>query len=364
MKEPYVTIITTMYNAEKHLTCYFENLKQQTFPDYVVLIINDGSTDNTLAICQKYAEQDDRIQIKSITHAGVAEARNIAHDQINTPFVTTLDADDCFDKDYLRHLIEAQKKYDADLVISNVIYLGENKQELERFRFREEGLYTSADFHWLLAALLDEDRLNYLYGKLFKYELLKGIRVEPDVKQGEDTMINCRYVMNINSIAVIEDYDYYYFMSNSQSITSYSGDEVYTRLCRINSFIFDIMERNGYLDDEMVRVIDGRVLLGGRRSMWKIINSDEKPNRKKARITEIVNSREYTVSYYRQKERNNLNSFRLPVIAPGTELEFYKSKMKSIRSAKRNKMRAKIVKAVPDSTVDNLRTLRNKLRKK
>ena len=52
MKEPYVTIITTMYNAEKHLTCYFENLKQQTFPDYVVLIINDGSTDNTLAVCR------------------------------------------------------------------------------------------------------------------------------------------------------------------------------------------------------------------------------------------------------------------------------------------------------------------------
>lgn len=364
MSDHYLTIISTVFNVEKYLKSFFEHLNQQTFGDFELLIVDDGSSDNTLQVCREYASHDNRIRIISLEHVGISAARNLALKSIITPFATSLDADDTFDKDYLKHLVVAQKKYNADLVISNVIYRGENGVELERFKFREEGYFTKADFPWLFAALLDEDRLNYLYGKLYKTELLKNISVEADVRQGSDTMINCQYIMSIDNLAVIENYDYNYNKCNNTSVTSYVGQDVFIRLYRINKFIYDIMERNDYLDEEMVRVIDGRLLLGGRRSMWKIINSNEKTSRKKARITEIVNSKEYTVSYYRQKEINNLDSFRLPVIVPGRELEFYKSKMKSIRSAKRNKMRAKIVKALPDSTVNNLRTLRNKLRKK
>ena len=365
MSDHTLTIITTVYNVEKYLKHFFENLQQQTFSDYELLIVDDGSSDNTLAVCREHSVQDDRIRIFSVEHIGISAARNLALESVTTPFAASLDADDSFDKDYLKHLVDAQKKYDADLVISNVIYCGKNGTELERFKFRKEGFFTKEDFRWLFAALLDEDRLNYLYGKLYRTELLHGIRVEEDVRQGSDTMINCQYIMKIDNLAVIENYDYYYDMTNSTSVTSYVGKDVFTRLCRINSFVYDMMEQNGYVDDEMVRVIDGRVLLGGRRAAYKIIVSKEKRRSKKQRVSDIFSSEEYCQPYLRQKERNNLQSYKREVIEPGKEMDFYLYTERRIKEEKRReriqKRIAKLIELLPDRFIAFERGLRVKL---
>ena len=260
MSERTVTIFVTVYNIEKHLKRFFECLKAQTYTDYEVLMIDDGSSDNSRAVCEEYAKADDRIRVIPITHAGISQARNLAFEHLRTPYATSLDGDDYFDKDYLKHLMDAEEKTGADLVLSNVIYVYEDGSEKERFSPRSSGSYTRADFGALLPPLLDENRLNYLYAKLYKTALLRDVRVEPDVMQGSDTMINFMYLNKAQSITLIDDYDYYYVQYEKRSVTSYMGADYFSRLYRINKFLLDKTAEYGFLNDDMLRVIDTRIL--------------------------------------------------------------------------------------------------------
>ena len=188
-----VTIFVTVYNIGKHLERFFDCLDKQTFKDYKVLMLDDGSTDNSLSICRAHAEKDSRIKVVAIDHVGIAAARNMVLGMLDTEFATSLDGDDYFEPDYLKHLADSQKKYDADLVISNVIYVFQNGVEIFRFSPRKESFYTKEQFPDILPELLEDERMNYLYTKLYRTEYLKDIRVESDVKQGSDTMINMQY---------------------------------------------------------------------------------------------------------------------------------------------------------------------------
>ena len=322
MSDKTVTIFVTVYNIEEHLERFFDCLKKQTYADYKVLMIDDGSADNSLAICERHALEDDRIRVISVEHIGISAARNLAFENLDTPYAASLDGDDYFDKDYLKHLMDAEEEYGADLVISNVIYVYENGVEKSRFPERSRGYYEKKDFSGLLPALLDESRLNFLYAKLYKTELLRDVRVEPDVMQGSDTMINCMYLQKTRSIAVIEDYDYCYVQYKKRSVTSYSGREAFNRLCRINSFVEKSMEDAGYMTDEMRRVIDGRFFFSGTSYLSRVGLSDT-PLKEQYRIaSEVVNSEEYLAAYRRQSEAGNIQGYSFLVPIPGKERDY------------------------------------------
>lgn len=336
MTKDTITIFVTVYNLEPFLDRFFDCLSKQTVTDYEALIIDDGSTDNSLAICRKYAAEDSRIRIIASEHIGISAARNLAIKSINTDLVTSLDGDDIFEKDYLKHLLDVYKKYDADMVISNVVYHSEAGEEFDRFVERPEELIEKERFGEELPKLLVERRFNYLYAKLFRSEYLKQTYVEPDVMQGSDTMINSQYVLKINNIAIADAYDYNYIIYAKRSVTSYSGDSVFERLCRINRFVYDTMEAGGYLNDEMLRVIDGRFLYSGTIAVGRIAKSTEMTMAQKYQKAEkIVQSEEYGRSYRRQQERGNLNTYTFDVIEPGREREYVKSIYQKKRAAKR-----------------------------
>ena len=139
-----VTIFVTIYNIEKYLEQFFGFIDSQTFSDYKLLMIDDGSTDNSLSICRAHAQKDSRIKVVSSEHVGISSARNKILGMLDTEFATSLDGDDYFEPDYLKHLMDAQKKYNADLVISNVIYANHNGVETSRFSPRKEAPSLSA----------------------------------------------------------------------------------------------------------------------------------------------------------------------------------------------------------------------------
>ncbi len=352
MSERTVTIFVTVYNIEKHLERFFECLKAQTYTDYEVLMIDDGSTDNSLAVCRQYADADDRIRVISVDHMGISAARNLAFENLRTPFATSLDGDDYFDKDYLKHLMDAEEETGADMVLSNVIYVYEDGREKERFVFRPAGRYSREDFEALLPELLDENRLNFLYAKLYKTALLKDVRVEPDVMQGSDTMINFMVLNKAQSIAVTEDYDYSYVQYKKRSVTSYMGADYFSRLYRINRFLLDKTAEYGFLNDEMLRVIDGRILHIGRTALSRIAQSSDSLSNRYKRASEVVNSEEYLLSYHRQEERGNLPLFReryrYEPIAPGREKQYIDHVLKVRRDAEKSSRIRRLREKCPD----------------
>lgn len=352
MSERTVTVFVTVYNIEKHLKRFFECLQAQTYRDFEALMIDDGSTDNSLAVCREYAKSDDRIRVISVGHIGISAARNLAFSEIRTPFAASLDGDDYFDKDYLRHLMEAEEKTDADLVLSNVIYVYEDGSEKERFVPRKEAAYQRPDFPVLLPALLDESRLNFLYAKLFRTELLRDVRVEDDVRQGSDTMINIMYLSRAQSIAVIEDYDYCYVQYQKRSVTSYAGADSFNRLYRINGFLLEKTAEYGFLNDEMLRVIDGRILYVGRVAVTRIAKSSASLKEQYRAAEEVINSEEYLRSYQRQKEKGNLGSiadrYHMEIIVPGEEKRCIDNVRKLEKDIQQSKKLQKMRNLCPD----------------
>lgn len=322
MDKGIVTIFVTVYNIGKYLERFFDCLDKQTFRDYKLLIFDDGSTDNSLSICRAHAEKDCRIKVVAIEHVGIAAARNKILGMLDTEFATSLDGDDYFEPDYLKHLMDAQKKYDADYVISNVIYVTQEGFETSRFIPRKETFYTKEQFHDILPSLLGEERLNYLYTKLYRTEYLKDIRVEPDVKLGSDTMINIQYAMRINNIVVTEDYDYHYVSYATRSVTSYDGTDFFWRMYRIQKFLYDVTEKNGLLNDKMLREIDRRTLISGYVGLCRIRRLDINMKDKLAAAHKTMNSDEYLRSYNRLKENGQLETMDFEVIHPGEEEAF------------------------------------------
>lgn len=348
MKEPIITVFVTVYNVEEYLDRFFECLLGQTMPDFEVLIIEDGSTDNSLSICRKYASDDDRIRIIPVDHIGISAARNIALENIRTEFVTSLDGDDFFEKDYLKHLIDAQRKYDADYVISNVVYLNEDLTEKWRFEPRAEGFYTEESFPDLMPELFREERLTYLFGKLFRAELMKGISVEPDVRSGSDKMINFQYFIRIKNLAVIEDYDYFNIKYTTRSVTSYRGDRFFERYYRSVRFIFDLLEQNGKLDDKMILALDERVLIIGRNAVYNIYRKKMPLEEKCRKADRVTGCEEYRTSYERQKRLGNLDKLRVDAIAPEDGGAFIKFKVDMIAQEKKDQRKKRLRELCPD----------------
>lgn len=256
---PLITIFTTVYNVEEYLPRFFGCMAAQTYTNYVLLIIDDGSEDNTLDVCRKNAERDSRIRIVPCNHMGIAAARNLAISLIETPLAASADGDDVYEPDYLKHLLDAQIKYDADLVISRVVYRNEAYARVGGFPRRGEEVIEKDRLLAALPSLLDEHRLNYLYAKLYRTEYLKHCLVESDVEHGSDTMINCEYVTLINQIVLIDDEDANYIRYSSRSVTSYRGIRIFKRLIRIEQVLADVLGKAGFINDEMQYVLDKRI---------------------------------------------------------------------------------------------------------
>ena len=330
MKERYLTIFVAVYNIEKYLDRLFDCIKKQTFEDYEVLIMDDGSTDNSLEICKKYAEQDDRIRVISLDHHGLAATRMETYKNIRTEYAVCIDGDDWVEPNYLKHLVDAQKKYNADLVISNAVLCNEKGDEIYRFPHREEGVFSKNDYSEILPKLYLEDRLNYMFGRLYKSKWLKEINVgEEDM--GEDTRTVAQYLMKIDNFVVIDECDYHYIKYNQRAITATLGSERFHKMWKINQFVYNVMEQNGLLNEEMIKTIDTRIFSAARMTLDEIVYNKQSRKEKYLAADRIIDSKEYKASYYRQKEKGNIYSLVIKPVSPGKGSKYIKQELNRIR---------------------------------
>ena len=110
-----ISIVVPIYNAEPYLLECLESLMIQSYEDFEVLMVDDGSKDNSLAICREWAAKDERFRVFSQANAGVSVARNRALEEAKGDYVCFVDADDAVAPDYLAHLLELSKDGDFPL---------------------------------------------------------------------------------------------------------------------------------------------------------------------------------------------------------------------------------------------------------
>ena len=208
-----ISIIIPIYNAEAALERMLVSVSKQTFGDYELLLINDGSTDNSEVICLEAQRNDKRIRYISQTNQGVSAARNLGIKESQGDYITFLDADDEIDTNYLYELYNACQ--DVDISICKVIVETEDGKITREF----DPEYKKISAVQSLELLLLRKQINSgPCAKLFKKTVLDYIEFPP-LRAYEDILFNVLAFSKVSSVRCINTTAYHYI----QNINSAMG---------------------------------------------------------------------------------------------------------------------------------------------
>lgn len=203
---PKISVIVPVYNTEKYLDRCIQSILAQTYTDFELLLINDGSTDSSGAICDKYAKQDVRVRVFHKENGGVSSARNKGLDNAQGEWVSFVDSDDWLEIGALESLI---KHADADLIIGSIKFhaSGTVGNLIEGTTLIDE-----ADLNDLLSKKIDHYSISSPCTKIFKNIIIqdKGIRFNPKLCFGEDSLFVKNYLLFTKSIWCVDALCYHY----------------------------------------------------------------------------------------------------------------------------------------------------------
>lgn len=215
-----VYVIVPVFNVEQYIAKIIEDILLQTYNDFELLLIDDGSNDKSLSICELYAKRDGRITIIRKGNGGVSSARNAGlvylFSNNKKGYLTFVDADDWVDKDYFKKLVDMLETINVDIVCSSFNIV--NGDYIKPYKHIDrEGVYGSLEATRLL--LRDESIQSHSVSKLFKLELWKGIRFNTDLFYMEDQETIYKVFYKAKNVYITNYAGYYYRQDNVNAVT-------------------------------------------------------------------------------------------------------------------------------------------------
>ncbi len=206
-----VSVIIPAYNVEKYIWKCLESLSRQTCRDFEAIVVVDGATDNTFALCERFAQTDSRFVVLTRENGGLAIARNTGLDRARGEYISFVDADDYVSPDFLQTLLDGLMQNDCDISACGYVLEEDNGSEIYRTNLAER-LLESKDF--LNHALIP---INLSYGmfacnKLYKASIIKNHHVRFPNKRVmfEDHAFNFQYLKFAEKGCVVSACPYHY----------------------------------------------------------------------------------------------------------------------------------------------------------
>lgn len=226
MASPFLSVIIPVYNAEAYLPRCLDSLLAQTFTDFEAILVDDGSTDGSAALCDSYARKDNRFHCIHKENGGHTSARQAGLGQAAGTYIAFVDSDDWTAPSMYRTMCGAAKDTGADMVCCNYTAVTPKGDILCRSSFRE-GFYEKARLEEEVYPRMLYSGTYFTYGaapnlwnKLFRRELLtKNLYPVPlSVRLGEDALVTYICLLESSSVFFCSEYLYYY-RSSSSSLT-------------------------------------------------------------------------------------------------------------------------------------------------
>jgi len=214
MRHP-VSIIVPVYKAESYLDRLLNSILNQSFTDFELILVDDGSPDQSGNICDSYAKSDDRIRVIHKKNQGVSAARQSGLDETTGNYVIFADPDDWVEKNWIEELYLRAKETDADIVVCDFFK-----------EYREESIYksektNSTNNEDIIKDLLNEKIWGASWNKLFKKSCFEKYQIAfiPEMNLWEDLMVFTKFLQHGAKLSHIEKPLYHYdCFTNSQSI--------------------------------------------------------------------------------------------------------------------------------------------------
>lgn len=217
-----ISVIVPIYNAEKYLHRCIDSILAQSYTDFELLLIDDGSPDNSGAICDNYAAKDGRIRVFHKENGGVSSARNIGIKYAIGDWISFIDSDDYVNCDYLYELYKYH--ISADLIIGSFQMVGTNIEDF--YGIIPVNSFTRTQFKDMLVLYGGGENLGCACFKLYKRDIIRryNILYNDNISASEDWLFTLDYLRYIHTICTSDKPNYYYERSNSESLSQHNRD--------------------------------------------------------------------------------------------------------------------------------------------
>lgn len=222
IKMPLISVIVPVYNVEKYLEYCVDSIQKQTIKDIEIILVDDGSPDNSGVICDRLAAEDNRIVVIHKKNAGLSSARNAGIDVARGQYLGFVDSDDWIEPDMYEYLLNLIMEYDADIADCDMLETSLRDYTIQPQKDHIELLDRSGALDVFFR--ISKSNINYcVCDKLFKRDVFEQVRFQEGIIF-EDIDFNYRALVTISSVVVSDSQKYYYF-KNAEGISRNSFRE-------------------------------------------------------------------------------------------------------------------------------------------
>lgn len=227
--KPRISVIVPVYNVEGYLNKCLDSILAQSFTDFEVICVNDGSTDGSLAILTEYARKDSRVRVISKKNGGLVSARKAGARYVSGGYVICIDSDDWIEDTYFERLVEAGEESGADIVAADLYYLAGSDISVHRNACRE-GFYHSCELWPEMISkppFFEFGILPNLVAKLIKSSIFcKNVEeIDEGIALGEDAALSYSCLLQSEEVLITDICGYYYVQRNNSMTKTYASNE-------------------------------------------------------------------------------------------------------------------------------------------
>lgn len=327
MKKPILSVILPVHNTALYLEKCIKSILSQTFKDFELIIIDDGSQDNSPNIIKEFCKLDDRVRAFFQSNQGVSMARNLGIAEAKGEYITFVDSDDWINIDMYKNMIEkAIDNY--DMIFCGYIREYLNKSEKEELLFENNTRLCNNDiFDQFILNLISNDRGNVIMGStcrcIFKKSIIldNHIRFDNHVTYAEDLLFCIRYLLRCKKIYILSQHYYHYRYNIHSSLLKYDSN-IWNKQLLLYQKIKCIFESHSK-QKEIDRRLNIMIITGAFYSAFNILHRENKDNLflKYKKINNIFNEeilrkamqnlKKNESKYYRYSKLSNFSLFLL-----------------------------------------------------
>ena len=288
-----ISVIVPVYRVEKYLNECIDSILSQTYENFELILVDDGSPDNSGKICDEYAEKDKRIKVIHKENGGVSSARNLGLDNANGEYVTFIDSDDFVDKRYLKALYNSLKDSGSDVSVCRFSKYSSLGYSIYPEDFPKSTLIknNSDEFFDFFSRYfsLKCHVFGSVWRCLFKKSTIGETRFDKNIRISEDLLFTTNVVFNSKNISFVNESLYFYRMDNSSATSSYKKSffESQAQLSHELCVLFAKIDKKGF--DKILKRYNALLCyyLLSNELKFRKSNPDYKENLKKIRKSEL-----------------------------------------------------------------------------
>ncbi len=258
-KVPVFSIVMPVYNAEKYLEHSLDSIRNQDFSDFELILVNDSSTDNSLAVCIKYAAIDPRITVIDCKrNGGAAVARNRGIKAAKGNYLCFVDADDYIDRDFLQQFYKALQENEYDFVKSGAYEEYYDKEDLVYSRKCMLEQKNCQGLKEITEQVIDMEQIplfGYIWNSAYRMSIIRAHNLwfDKTLTVNEDFAFNVAYLPFVRKMRCFSYCGYHYAKRNNTSLSSQQKNYDYEKhLLKVRSFLLLLkqnqMETQAMLD--------------------------------------------------------------------------------------------------------------------